>query len=472
MLRILTRLTAIILLLSVSCSAISITYQGHLRNQGALVNGPMDMEFSLWNAESNGNKLSLVLPYNNVDVVNGLFSVKLNFGSTATTAALFNGDPRWLQMAIRPSGSGDPFETISPRHEMTYVPYAVHTLNDSPWTLSGVDIYYNAGEVGIGITSPTSPLHIREDAGNNWLSLQESGGTKWNVTHRSSPGSGVDSALQIASDNSPLKLLLPDESGGMRMYLWDSSRAVPNMPHTGVKPTFALWGDMLIGDIVCIERNPMSMFFRSETNLSASSPVIFFCANKGINTDTDGGAGIILHPDHHQDLVYHPNDPVNHSESGSLQLIAYGNGSGTYANTIRLQTRNGPGSLATVMVVENGHVQIYGTLNATGGFSSSRKLKNSIKALAVDDALALVKQLKTVTYKYNSDPDGHDRIGFIAEEVPEIFTTPERKGVDYMGVAAMLTQVVQEQQKQIDALQQQLSKVQDLVEKSDNQFIN
>jgi hypothetical protein len=47
-------------------------------------------------------------------------------------------------------------------------------------------------------------------------------------------------------------------------------------------------------------------------------------------------------------------------------------------------------------------------------------------------------------YKINKD---EDYIGFIAEDVPELVATKERKSINTMDVVAVLTKVIQEQQK-------------------------
>src|SRR6185295_12660987 len=107
---------------------------------------------------------------------------------------------------------------------------------------------------------------------------------------------------------------------------WEDGRATPTMPITGAKPDFAVWGDILVGNINKTGRGPTTNFSRYEGNLSASSATVLFSANQGINNDTSGGAGIVIHPDHHQDLTLYPGDPVNHAQSGTLQLIAYGQG--------------------------------------------------------------------------------------------------------------------------------------------------
>ena len=73
MVHIIQKLVVILLFLSGSCLATVFTYQGHLRNAGDLVIGPMDFKFALWNAETNGGQISAVLPLNAVEIANGLF---------------------------------------------------------------------------------------------------------------------------------------------------------------------------------------------------------------------------------------------------------------------------------------------------------------------------------------------------------------------------------------------------------------
>ena len=54
--------------------------------------------------------------------------------------------------------------------------------------------------------------------------------------------------------------------------------------------------------------------------------------------------------------------------------------------------------------------------------------------------------LNPVKFNYKTNKD-EDYMGFIAEDVPELVATKERKGVAPMDVVAVLTKVVREQQK-------------------------
>lgn len=149
-------------------------------------------------------------------------------------------------------------------------------------------------------------------------------------------------ALTTDGVGSALKLYFPDTAGGMRLWLWEPGRAVPNLPHTGIPPALAVWGDLLIGDIICIESNPMTLFMRQNTGLPSTATTQFFSA-RAINNDTDGGAGITMAPD----------DGVG-AESGKLRLIAYGKGGTGEYNSIVLSTRSGVGTLADRVLINLG----------------------------------------------------------------------------------------------------------------------
>jgi hypothetical protein len=58
-----------------------------------------------------------------------------------------------------------------------------------------------------------------------------------------------------------------------------------------------------------------------------------------------------------------------------------------------------------------------------------------------------------VKYNYKESKD-ETYLGFIAEDVPELVATNDRKGLSPMDMVAMLTKVVQEQQKFIQQQQQ------------------
>ena len=82
--------------------------------------------------------------------------------------------------------------------------------------------------------------------------------------------------------------------------------------------------------------------------------------------------------------------------------------------------------------------------------ASSREYKEDIKPLTAKEALLAFEQLKPVKYKFKRDKTKRVNVGFIAEEVPDIVATADRKGINSLEVVALLTKVVQEQKKELE----------------------
>lgn len=78
--------------------------------------------------------------------------------------------------------------------------------------------------------------------------------------------------------------------------------------------------------------------------------------------------------------------------------------------------------------------------------ASSRELKQDIEPLTSEQAQAAVQALQPVGYRYKSDPDER-HVGFIAEDVPDIVATNDRQGLATMDLVAVLTKVVQDQNR-------------------------
>ena len=89
--------------------------------------------------------------------------------------------------------------------------------------------------------------------------------------------------------------------------------------------------------------------------------------------------------------------------------------------------------------------------------ASSRERKENIEALSLDDALATLNALEPVQFNYRNDQaEGH--VGFIAEDVPDLVAMQDRDGLSAMDIVAVLTLVIQEQQRRIEALESALEK--------------
>jgi hypothetical protein len=179
----------------------SITYQGTLRDGGNFANGLYDLEFSLYGSLSSGAQIGSAV-FRTLPITNGMFSTEIDFGSN------FAGASRWMELEVRTNGIGA-FVVLSPRQRITAAPYATYALaagtssnvvsgsvvssvnalkddvllqagnnvsitpsgntltiaaanggGSSIWSQLITNAYYNLGRVGIGTSSPQTPLEV------------------------------------------------------------------------------------------------------------------------------------------------------------------------------------------------------------------------------------------------------------------------------------------------------------------------
>lgn len=83
--------------------------------------------------------------------------------------------------------------------------------------------------------------------------------------------------------------------------------------------------------------------------------------------------------------------------------------------------------------------------------ASSREYKENIRDLSYDEARSALSSLRPAKFNYKAD-QGDDYLGFIAEDVPDLVATRDRKGLSPMDIVAVLTKVIQRQQQEIDEL--------------------
>jgi hypothetical protein len=142
------------------------TYQGRLVDDSTPADGLYDFQFKLFDDPCTGTQQEGTIEVNDLEVIDGYFTVELDFGSS-----VFDGDARWLEITIRPGASvdGNDFATLSPRQETMPTPYALYARSaggDNDWTISGNDMYSAvSGNVGIGTTSPSAKLDVEATSG-------------------------------------------------------------------------------------------------------------------------------------------------------------------------------------------------------------------------------------------------------------------------------------------------------------------
>jgi hypothetical protein len=206
----------LVVMMALACAQ-PFTYQGLLKQSGTPVNGTLSMTFKLYNALTGGSQVGSAITQN-VSVQDGLFTVELDFGS------VWDGSPRYLEIQV---GS----TTLTPCVKINPTPYAIWAntagtanpigaaggdlggtypnplvaglqgrsvantapstgqvlkwngtawapaadLTDQLWQVSGANIFYTAGRVGIGTSGPSVRLSLGGDDANTKLAIWDNG---------------------------------------------------------------------------------------------------------------------------------------------------------------------------------------------------------------------------------------------------------------------------------------------------------
>jgi hypothetical protein len=125
------------------------TYQGQLKDTNGPVTDDCQMAFRLYDHVNAGNQIGEALS-TTVPITDGLFTVNLDFGSTA-----FSGDALWLDIKVK--CTDDSVYTDLSRQALTAAPYALHAA--STGALQGYPIT---------TTAPTTGQLLSWD-GDNWV---------------------------------------------------------------------------------------------------------------------------------------------------------------------------------------------------------------------------------------------------------------------------------------------------------------
>jgi hypothetical protein len=102
-------------------------FQGRLNNGANPANGDFELQFKLFDTLAGGAQIGGTIDKPIVTVTNGVFSTQLDFGANA-----FGGAARFVEIGVRPSGSGDPHVVLTPRQQVLSAPYSIQAKNAFP----------------------------------------------------------------------------------------------------------------------------------------------------------------------------------------------------------------------------------------------------------------------------------------------------------------------------------------------------
>jgi len=128
------------------------TYQGRLVHDGQPANGIYDVNVTLMDSASGGTQIGQSSVHNDVQVVDGLFTLTLDFGT-----GVFSGDARWLQVFVRPGDTIQFYTALAPRQQITPAPHALNAQASAQWKTVGSGVTNaNNGFVGVNRSTPAS----------------------------------------------------------------------------------------------------------------------------------------------------------------------------------------------------------------------------------------------------------------------------------------------------------------------------
>lgn len=100
------------------------SFQGRLNDGTTPANGRYDLQFQLFDAITGGTQIGATISRSDTTLINGVFSVTLDFGSTA-----FNNPNVFIEIGVRPNGSTNTYTILGPRQQLTVVPFAVRAAS-------------------------------------------------------------------------------------------------------------------------------------------------------------------------------------------------------------------------------------------------------------------------------------------------------------------------------------------------------
>ncbi len=296
------------------------------------------------------------------------------------------------------------------------------TINDSS---NGGASYFAIGDV----TNATTPFKLEADAPSNSFFVDDYGrvgfGTATPVTE-----------LHSKDSDTPTLRLEQDSSGGWTAQTWDLAGNESNF---------------FIRDAT----NGSKLPFRIQPSTPSSTLCLKADGRVGIGTWSPGYAMELEKTGENAAFILDRTD-------GAMNYINATDSFGNFGTVNNYPLRLVVNATWKMRVnADNSLTMRNGAALSAGGVwqdASSRALKENIEDLPADEALETLEGLSPVTFNYKTDQE-ESHVGFIAEDVPDLVATKDRKNMSPMDVVAVLTKVVQDQQKTINELQNRLEEL-------------
>ena len=313
------------------------------------------------------------------------------------------------------------------------------------------------GNVGIGTTSPSSKLHV-----NGMISAGIAGNSSANYAALlvSSTGTGTQQAAIGIQQTYP--------NGDTIIWADLEPYAEYNFSHIGLENAFTFnsgyYGSSLKAVYVRNRSGAQRLSFQ-KIKIWQNNATIDVGGSINIGQLSAGGEAT-------PSIRLAIKDVQDSSFDSGIALIRSTNTDTAYINMVggnlNLNAPTGASTQFKVAGTNTFAIAANGSISSSTGASlssggtwtdaSTRELKQDIKDLEYRESLNIIKQLNPVKFAYKKDPE-NERIGFIAEDVPDLVATDDRKGLSALQIVSALTKVVQSQQKEIQQLKRMVKRL-------------
>ena len=317
------------------------------------------------------------------------------------------------------------------------------------------------GYVGIGTTDPENQLHIAPDAGEEALRLEgtnESQIIEFIDTN--------DSDFRILNTGEDLHFEYNNGSGWKKaFYVENYNKMADGSPEERI-----VFGTPSILPYEEDENAEVWVHGDGNVVLSDGSALVEF-ANVASSDPTN----------EHYDEVYDTAlGGFSLSSAPNSPVMFFGRQEKTDGSWTRMIILEADTKHAGIMFPDLTHPSHTLDVNTAPGFyceegswhyPSSRKYKTDIEPLALSDALEALEGLHPVTFRYKANPQKL-HTGFIAEDLPDLVATEDRKTVSPNDLVSTLTKVTQHLHEKVKKRNQILKEQEDLIRKMKEKLNN
>lgn len=455
----------------------AITYQGQLRQSNQAFTGTAEVSFDLYNTPTGGTPMASIAA-SSVGVTNGLFTKLLDFWPA------YDGNNKWVEIKVR-TGLGA-FTTLSPRQQLTAVPYALNSralygpistflsqqtdATNQTYVLFKDGAGANIGYIGDGSTGDNN-LHLGVYTGDIHF-ITGGAGRPLALTNGGNIGMGTlapTARLHVVRGTSDDAMTIQGTANGAANFAYLSLRDGAGARTGYIGDASAGDADVMLasdaGNVVLISGGNRTLTARSNgyVGIGRATPITnsdFFSINAIAGSDSYGG-------------MY-----VNSTNAGSRPFYGYAtNGvvrAFSYVHGLSGTWHLLNGGTDRISVLSTGNVginttapaftlEVNGTAGKPGGgawsTSSDERVKKNIASLK--GSLETLLQLRGVTFEYKDPEKIHElhgtRVGFVAQEVegviPDWVSTGDDgfKKLTVRGFEAMAVEALRDLRNEKDA---------------------